>query len=162
MSDDRLSILIEQAHDPICDAEGYDDESMPLFDSYDQQAERNRIDQHGAMRDFVIKQSIEIKNTIISAEKSKAIWRNVIMSILLALLCITVLSIGVLVWFYLFRGRELPITLLIGLFSTVIIQIISLLTLFVKFVTNVETLRMHKVVTHKLLDYLSRHDLIDE
>ena len=117
--------------------------------------ERKRI--HLQILSFAVEQSSSIANEIISAEKSKTTWRNVIMGVLLSSLLITLLSLGTLVWFYLFRNTPIPNMLIIGLFGTVIAQIVSLLTLFIKFVNDVKTLKLHEIVTHKLLDYLTKY-----
>jgi len=157
MSDDRLRSLMEQPSEPCIDIEDYDSQSMPIFDIYDQQDKPNQTEHHTKMLEFVLRQSNDIAETVKESEKSKTWWRRIIMIVLLSLLCITVLFIGALVWLYLCREIDLPMALLVGLFSTVIAQIISLLILFIKFITNVETLKMHKVVTYKLLDYLSKN-----
>lgn len=57
---------------------------------------------------------------------------------------------------YGFGCISLPFDLVIGLFGTLIAQIISLIVLFVKFVNDVQYIKMFKTVTHKLLEYLSK------
>jgi len=152
---DNIRILVEQCSEYIDDNL---DSKHNRVDAYERDARHRRIE----MLDFVLVQSRKTSIEVEKAEKSKTRWRFAIMLILISLLCITVSSIGVLIWFYLFREIEFPTTLVIGLFSAVITQIISLLYLFVKFITNVETLTLHATTTHKLLDYLGNYDSEDD
>jgi len=152
---DNIRILVEQRSEYIEDKL---DSRYKRVDEYESDVRDRRI----AMLDFVLEQSRETSTEVKNAEKSKTMWRCAIMWILIVLLCITVSSIGVLVWLYLFREIEFPTMFIVGLFGAVITQIISLLALFIKFITNVETLKLHATTTHKLLDYLSKYNSDDD
>ena len=145
---DKVKFLVDW---DIIDAEDEQVTTNALFEYED-----NTI-KHREILDFAIKESIEITKAIKLGEQSKRRWRNFILMFLVVLLILTLASIGVTIWLYVCRDIELPTVFLAGIFSTFVAQIVSLLALFIKFITSTETLKMHKIVTHKLLDYLVTH-----
>ncbi|MCL2377937.1 MAG: hypothetical protein FWC77_02320 [Defluviitaleaceae bacterium] len=78
------------------------------------------------------------------------------MKVLIGLLVSSLLFACVMTVLYGIGKVEFPIELVIGLFGTIIAQIISLLVLFIKFVNDVQYIEMFKTVTHKLLEYLTK------
>ena len=111
-------------------------------------------DLHLDILHFVVTSSIELKDAINKGESSKSHWRNAFIIILLCTFGLSLIFVGFVTIQYGTGRLTLPLELVIGLFGTVIAQIISLLVLFVKFVNDVKYLKMYKAVTYKLLEYL--------
>lgn len=162
MSDrDKINFLINHSFSEKDVARKYDEETMPMLDNYEHRARVSQAAHHIKMFEFVVKQSTEVAGVISESEKSKKRWRTTIMIVLLGLLGFTFFLIYRMLDYSMANDTEFPVALLIGLFSTAIIQIVAMLTLFIKFITNTESLEMYKVITHKFLDYLGQYNSVN-
>jgi len=111
---------------------------------------------HLDMLRFVLDSSKKLSTAIDQSEKKKSEWRDSFMKVLVWLLLSSLLFAGIMTVLYGIGKVEFPIELVIGLFGTIIAQIISLLVLFIKFVNDVQYIEMFKTVTYKLLEYLTK------
>jgi len=111
---------------------------------------------HIDMLNFVLDSSKKLSIEIDKSEKAKTTWRNRFMWTLIVFFGLSLAFACIMTALYGFGKVEFPIEVIIGLFGTIIVQLVSLLVLFVKFVNDVQYIKMFKTVTHKLLEYLTK------
>jgi len=138
------------------------DEINPAIAPTEQSYQNKKDKLHLDMLDFVLNSSKSLKEVITTSEKEKTKWRNLFIWGLLGLFGLSLIFVGIITVLYGSGCISLPFELVIGLFGTLIAQIISLIVLFVKFVNDVQYIKMFKTVTHKLLEYLSKEQLEKE
>jgi len=111
---------------------------------------------HIDMLNFVLDSSRKLSIEIDKSEKSKTTWRNRFIWTLVIFFGLSLAFACVMTALYGFGKVDFPLEVVVGLFGTIIVQLVSLLVLFVKFVNDVQYIKMFKTVTHKLLEYLTR------
>jgi len=136
-----------------------DDFKRVRVDDYEQQHKNFSLKREqikSEILDFVLTTSIETSREIVEGEQKKKGARRrfiitltvvLVLSLVFSALMIVLDATGVLI-----LSREI----FIAFFATVIAQIVSLMVLFVRFVNDIKSLEMYKIITHKLLDYLAK------
>jgi len=131
----------------------------PPKDNTDKFRDEELVDRdasHIDMLNFVLESSKKLSIAIDKSEDAKTKWRDRFMKILIVLLILSLIFAGTMTLLYGFRLVEFPMEVVVGLFGTIIVQLVSILVLFVKFVNDVQYIKMFKTVTHKLLEYLTK------
>ncbi|MCL2198610.1 MAG: hypothetical protein FWB80_06780 [Defluviitaleaceae bacterium] len=113
-----------------------------------------RDELHLEMLSFVLESSKKVVDAIENSEANKTKWRTRLMYSLIGLLFISFVFICIMVVLHSRNIVQLSLGLIVGLFGTLVTQVVSLLVLFVRFVNDVHYLKMYKTITYKLLDYL--------
>lgn len=129
------------------------DDETEFEDSKSRAIKRDEL--HLEMLSFVLESSKKVVDAIEGGETNKTTWRTRLMCCLIWLLFISFIFICTMTVLHSLDIIELPTSLIIGLFGTLVTQVVSLLVLFVRFVNDVHYLKMYKTITYKLLDYLA-------
>jgi hypothetical protein len=116
---------------------------------------------HIDMLKFTLEVSKDIKDSIEKNENEKTKWRNIILTILSITFSCSVLAIGYILYLSFNQNFTVPTELIVGLSTTILIQLSSLMALFISFVTKVDYIEMYKEISKKLLDYLISNENTD-
>ncbi|MCL2588799.1 MAG: hypothetical protein FWD84_05255 [Oscillospiraceae bacterium] len=106
--------------------------------------------------DFVLTTSIDTSKEIVENEKKKTKARRLFIIILTGVLIVSLVYSAVMIVLDATGKLALSQEIFIAFSATVIAQIVSLMVLFVRFINDIKSLEMYKIVTHKLLDYLAK------
>lgn len=96
----------------------------------------------------------QISRRILDNEESKNKWRKYFIVFFSILLTLSLVSIGILMYFKIAKEKNISDEVIISLLVYVVVNIFSILHFMVKYVNDGEYLKLFSTVTQKMLDFV--------